>query len=496
MYLSRQGRSAASIFHLFLSLVLLVLIGGTAVAAPPQTLDLLSAYRAALQHDPELRAAKARLQAQKGLLPIAAGRLRPLVAATSSRLWINQDRQDGNAPEQSQDYPSKTDSLSLRQPLYQGRALAERDQAESLVVAAESRWLHDQQALLVRLTQAYLAVLLEQERVLVIKSQLESATSQLRAARQALSAGTGTRTDIDELQAQLDLLLVQELKAQQGLGLAQADLQSITGLSIQGPVLPKSSTAIPPSSSNSALSMPMPWPNQRLLLAALDTARFKTEPLKPGLLEDILARVTQINPLLLESQAQVHAASALAKAASADRHPSLDLLLQASKSEGENSFFVTSRTTSQAIGLQLSLPIYQGGAEFARERQALANLVEAEAKSDQIRASVLNNSRKLFFALQEGFARLNALDRAVDSAEKMVFANQRSVQAGVRSSLDVLAAQQRLAEVGLELAETRFQIISNWLQLQAEQGLADEVALRRLANLTVPATKLSWTKPE
>lgn len=435
-------------------------------AAPPQAvsasglgLHLTGAFQAAAQYDPAARAAKARWQAQQELLPIATGRLRPSLALSSSRLWVNQDRQDGNAPEQNQRYPSKTDSLSLRQALYQGRALAEQDQAQALLQAAQARWQFDQQALVVRLARAYFAVLLQQERSLLAQSQLQSVASQRKAAEMALQSGAGTRTELDELEAQLELVEADRLKAEQAATLAVLELQAMTGL---------------PESQLASL-----W--------NLDAQRFDPQQLAPKTsMIELLDSVAQRSPLATESRAQVDAAAALAKAATADRKPSLDLLLQASQSEGENSFFVTSRTTSRAVGLQLSVPLYQGGAEFARERQAAANLLEAQAKHDQVLATAQASARRLYFALQEGAQRLRALERAFTSAQQLVRASQRGFEAGRRTRLDILAAQQRLTELGLELANVRFQFLTDWLELQAEQGAATPQSLEQLNQLLRP----------
>lgn len=422
-----------------------------------EVLGLQAAYQAALVHDPSYKAAQAKWLAAQEQLPIARARLLPQVAISSSRLRVEQDRKDGNAPEQNQRYPSSSDTLNLRQPLFQARAWLDTNQAAAMVEAAQAQWQAEQQALLVRLVNAYFTLLLEEERTLVLKRQLESADSKLRGAERAFSAGTGIRTDVDELIAQRDLLLAERLKASQARLVAQAELASIVGQE----------------------------PAQLGRLAGLNETGLSLKDFDPGGLDLWLERARTVSPAMLQAQAQVQALQASARAATADRLPTLDLLLQASRSEGENAFFVTSRTRSQTYGIQLNVPLFQGGGEFARQRQAAAALAEGEANQTRARALVTNNVRRFYFAVKEGVARVEALDKALSSALQVVVANQRSFQAGLRSTLDIVAAEQRASELLLERESARLQTISAWVQLRAEVGEDQETAVQQIAAFLV-----------
>jgi len=436
-----------------LGCVLGLMMSGSVLAS--DVLGLAAAYQAALMHDPVYKAAQAKWLAAQEQLPIARARLRPQVAISSTRLRIDQDRQDGNAAEQNQRYPSSSDTLSLRQPLFQARAWLDADQAAAMVEAAEAQWQAEQQAVLVRVVNAYFTLLIEYERALVLERQLESADSKLRGAERAFSAGTGIRTDIDELIAQRDLLLSERLKASQARLVAQAELASIVGRE----------------------------PAQLGRLAGLNASGLSLKDFDPGALEVWLERVQSVSPAMLQARAQVQALRASAKAAGADRLPTLDLLLQASRSEGENAFFVTSRTRSQAYGVQLNVPLFQGGAEFARQRQSAAALAEGEANQTRARAMAMNNVRRLYFAVKEGVSRVEALDKALASALQVVVANQRSFQAGLRSTLDIIAAEQRASELVLERESARLQTISAWVQLRAEVGEPQDAAVQQIAGL-------------
>jgi Outer membrane efflux protein. len=92
--------------------------------------------------------------------------------------------------------------------------------------------------------------------------------------------------------------------------------------------------------------------NKALLIAS--------QRLDPGTLSTWLEKINTASPELLARKAQVEAAQAASRATRADHLPTLELVAQTSKSSSENSFFVDSKTETQAIGVQLTLPLYRG----------------------------------------------------------------------------------------------------------------------------------------
>lgn len=94
-----------------------------------------------------------------------------------------------------------------------------------------------------------------------------------------------------------------------------------------------------------------------------------------------------------------------------------------------------------------------------------------------------NETQKAYFAVQEGLARVTALQNAAASAQLVVTANQKSYRAGVRTSLDILAAEQRAAQVALDLAEARVQCLIAWVRVKAMVNQADENNVSTLSSL-------------
>jgi protease secretion system outer membrane protein len=421
-----------------------------AFSVPACALDLVQAYRLALRNDMQLEVARAQAQAGDEALPQARSRLYPNVSYSRSRMNTTQNQINGAVTFPTQKYPSVMTALTLRQPLYNPRAWAQVDQSEASVQASQEALNAEFQSLSARVTEVYLSVMLAKERERLIDAQIKSTTARLDAAQRAFAAGHGIRTDIDEVQAQLDVLHANLLQARQALMTSAADFEMITGV-----------------------ALPTPF-SMTFHKSAFDD--FYPDPLAQWLDQAI-----RLSPDLNNKRAQRNAALAAVNVVSADHRPTLDAVVQDMHNSGENVYFVNSTTDSRSVGLQLNVPLYQGGYVNSRERQALANLKEAEAQLERAQQLTQNDVRKAYFALTEGVAQIRALDKALASAKVVLIANQKSFQAGVRTTLDILAAEQRLAEVSTNLVGAQVATLNAWVRLNGLVGQADEALIQTVS---------------
>jgi len=425
--------------------VALTLVGATPVsfAASPEPLDLQKAYALARERDASFQVARAQLEAAREQLPQARARQLPAIGFSSSRTRVQQDRKDESQPFPTQTYVSEADSISLRQPLFNRRIDASVRQAEQSTLAAEASMRRQQADLLVRTTQAYLSVLLAQERLTLVEAQQQSVQSRLLAARGAFAAGTGIRTDIDELAAQLDVLKAQALSARQAILKAKLDLETIVG-------------------------QPVGTLSQQVLVREGLVRMAQIQPL-----EHWLSQGLANHPEVEARQRALEAARANLEGAKADRLPTVDLTAQLARSSSENSYFVNSITTNRTVGVQLAVPIYQGGAIDSRERQAVAQVREAEAQLELAQHRVRQEVQQAYFAVKESLDRMEALELAVQSAAQVVVANEQSFKAGLRTTLDIVAAQQREAQARLDLQNARLDLVMGRVRLDVSVGEVD-----------------------
>jgi TolC family type I secretion outer membrane protein len=408
--------------------------------APGFAQSLVDFYSLALANDPQTRAAGYRHEATLEQVDQARARLLPQLSFNSSRREVTEDREDGSRVYPQRTYRSENDGLSLRQPILQPRLWSGLNQARASVQASANTFEHEGLALSERLVRLYLNLLLAREKLLLNQMQTKNAETQLVAAQRLQSAGIGTRTEVLEVQAQRDRVVAEELRLRGDLKARARELE----LAIGAP-LPQTST-----------------------LRALGS--FAPTVLVEGSLDTWMARALEGSLQLRARDSEVKAAKFANLSAFQDHLPSLDLSAQVARSASEESLLVGVETKTSSIGLSLSIPLYQGGAISSRERQTSALLNEAQARLDLERNSITLEVTRAYDSVAEGVVTIAALEQAVASGEQALLANQKSFSAGVRRSLDVLAAEQRLSQVRLELIEGRMQALMAWVRLNVLSG--------------------------
>jgi outer membrane protein/protease secretion system outer membrane protein len=411
----------------------------TSFAELPAVFTLPLAYRLALANDKAYAVVQAQAAAAQEALPQALARQLPSIGYSSSRTRILQQRRDENLNYPDQAYLSQSDTVQLKQPIFNRRLDATEAQARASVEGVEASLQAERQALGVRVAQAYYNLLLAQSREQLIAVQQNSLGTRLDAAQRAFAAGTGIRTDIDELRAQLDLLNAQALGVRQAIANARTDLEVLVGVPF-------------------------------VRIAPIVAGQLSPSRLQPGELRDWSDRAMAQSAEVRAREAQLLAAEAALRASQADHLPTLDLVAQLSRSSSDNSFFVNSVTQNKAIGVQLNVPIYQGGYLRSRDRQAAANVEEARAQLERVRNGIRVEVLKAHSAVREGLERIAALEKAVASAGQVVLASQQSFKAGLRTTLDIVAAEQREAQARLDLSEAQLSLLAAWAKLKSYVG--------------------------
>lgn len=415
----------------------------TALTAPAQALDLRQAYDAAFSHDATIRAARAGTDAARERLPQALAQRRPQVALNATRNYNDLESKSSDAFGQprraSNDYYSGNQTLSLRQPLYRPYLGAQVGQARAQVDEAYASLERDEQALVVRVGEAYFDALLARDEVALLRAQKASNAMQLDAARKSLAAGTGARTDIDEVQARLDLTLAQEFEVAQNVEFTQRRLEVLTGRSAY-------------------------------TLAGLDVPRFV--PQAPQLLglDDWIARAEAASPELQALRAQGEAARLEVQKAQAGHRPTLDAVAQWTRSQSDSVSNINARHVQKSLGLQLNIPLYSGGAVDSQVRQALAGEERAREALESARRELGVRVHQEFRSMTEGVLRVRALEQAERSARQALLSNQKSLQAGSRTTLDLLQAEQQHTTALRDLAQARYRYLLAQLRLQSLAG--------------------------
>ena len=155
----------------------------------------------------------------------------------------------------------------------------------------------------------------------------------------------------------------------------------------------------------------------------------------------------------------------------------MDALAQWTQSESENVTNTSSRYTNNSIGLQLNIPLFSGGYVNAAVRQALAGQERAEQTLEASRRELELRVHKEFRGVTENILKIKALEQALRSAEQLVVSNRKAQQAGSRTMLDILNAQQQRTLVQRDLAQARYLYLLSKVRLLALAGGADRAAV-------------------
>ena len=403
-------------------------------------MDLKEAYVAALENDAATNAARASAAAGRENLPQARAQLLPSVSAsfsrTDNRLKSVTPNALGQVSDSGASYPSSSDSVSVRQPIYRVYQWAQYQQALSQVDDVNAVLASELQNLAVKVTGAYFEALLASDQLLLIQTQVNAYRGQLDAARKLFEAGSGTRTDIDEVQARLDMATAQELEAAQNVALTRQQLQVLVNLPIDA-------------------------------LAKVDASKLALLPPQPEQAQEWIDRAEQASPELRALRARVESANFEVSKARAGHLPTLDLVAQWARNTSESIQNISTTNDTRAIGLQLNVPIFGGGAVDSAVRQALASKERAVQTLESGRRDLGVRVYKEFRGVSEGVLRVRALEQAVKSAEQALVSSQKSFQAGTRTRIDILNAENARMLALRDLAQARYLYLISSLRLKA-----------------------------
>jgi outer membrane protein len=133
-----------------------------------------------------------------------------------------------------------------------------------------------------------------------------------------------------------------------------------------------------------------------------------------------------------------------------------------------------SDTESSTIGLQLSIPIFAGGATSSRTREAVALKEKAAADLDNARRTAALNARQGYLGVTAGLAQVRAFEAALTSSQSALESNKLGYEVGVRINIDVLNAQSQLYDTRQKLVKARMDTLIALLRLKAASGSLGE----------------------
>ncbi|HYN55548.1 MAG TPA: TolC family outer membrane protein [Methylotenera sp.] len=413
--------------------------------------SLVDIYQQALAHDPVLASALSANRAAQELIEQGKALYRPTVNFSAGANATQSDIRfigSGFNPFQFQgraNYEGYNYGVDARQPIFRKENLVQIDQAKTQVSQADKQLALSQQEVILRTTQAYFDVLIAQDKIDLIISQKAAIQSQLDQANANFEVGTATVTDVNEAQARYDLIVAQEIAAMNEHQIAKREVEAITG-------------EIP----------------QKLAPVKAD---IKTNNLEQGM--DKWLEVAALNNLNISIQQDtLKLSEQQIERAQAGHLPTLDAVASYTDNYANGSSTgIGSELKSGVIGLQLQIPLYQGGAISSRVRQAVWNKQKAQDDVEIARRTADLETQRAYLNLSTSIAQVRAYEQALVSSQSQVDSTKLGYEVGVRTSVDVLNAQQQLFSAKRDLLQSRYNYLVNIIRLKAASGVVAEVDL-------------------
>jgi outer membrane protein len=411
------------------------------LALPASGADLLTLYREARDKDPVWLSARAQAAATVERLPQARSGYLPQIAGSASIFRNELDRQIAS----DVNYTTKTYAVTLSQPILRLQNWIAIDQAKQAVMQAEATLANASQDLAVRMAQAYFDVLLAQDNVALSETQKAAIDQQLAQAKRNFEVGTATIVDTLEAQARFDQANAKEIADRNDLEVKRRALQLLLG-------------RVPDS------------------LAGLREPLVLAEP-KPNDIEQWVKAAADTNFAIAVSRANVEIALQEVSRQRAGYLPTLDLTGSWARSDNPLNAtpgVIGPLTGNTSVGVTLSVPIYTGGLVQSRVREAIANRDRAQQDLENTDRNVAQSVRAGYLNVVAGIAQVRALEQAQVSTQSQLDSTILGRDVGVRTSVDVLNAQQQVFQTRRDLQQARYNYLLNTLRLKQAAGQLGE----------------------
>ena len=407
--------------------------------------SLLDIYNEALENDPTYKAAEYSYLADKELKVQGRAALLPSITLSGSTNW-NEYYQN---KELQQQYNSFSTSARVTQPLFRLDTWFQYRQSKSLTDAAEADFAFEQQNLLVRTAELYFGVLRAIDNLNAAISEEKAIKKQLDQAKQRFEVGLSAITGVQEAQLAFDLSKASRIRTEGSLYSARESLNALIGREI---------FSLNELGEGLLIDLPTPSSKEKWVELALEN-----------------------NYQLKAAYLRKKAAKSSARSVASNHLPKIDIV--GSQSESETNQFnyegfningqgipVPSVTGRRNYAIQLSMPLFQGGAVNSRRKQAYSQYERANENTLFTERRIIQEVRSQFSNVLTLVANVNAQKQAVVSATSALEATQVGYKVGTRNVVDLLQAEKNLYSAEKNLANAKYDYILANLRLGLASG--------------------------
>ena len=440
-----------------------------AFAGASQAQSLQDIYDMARGYDAAYQSAKAQYDANLAKADQGKAALLPSVGLTagatrSGRMQVPHIFPVGSVTDSNFSYTTQTAGVNATQPLYRPANLATYRQSQKGLALADAALSQAEQDLLVRVSQAYFDVLSSQDSLAFVQAQKAAVAEQLASAKRNFEVGTATITDTREAQARFDLVVAQEIAADNDLRVKKVALELLVGKNGLKPQSLKAGTALPSVDGQGV--------------------------------DDWIAQSEATHPAIQLARANLDVAKLETEKAVAGHKPTVDLTLGYN---AQKNFTGTatgalpssipngiSQINIASVGVAVNLPLFAGLATQNRIKETTALEEKARMDLEGAQRQVAQATRTAYLGLQSGLGQVKAYEAAEASSQVALDANKLGYQVGVRINIDVLNSQSQLYQTKRDLAKARYDVLIGQLKLRQAAGVLKAEDLQIVNRLLAP----------
>lgn len=427
------------------------------LAHPLFAADLMQVYRDAQDNDPTFATARSTLDAGREKSPQARAGLLPSLTLSGNTVWNENELSAHNGPTIAKPhYNSNGYQLTLSQPLFRWQNWVSYDQSKLQVAQTEANFVQARQDLILRVSQAYFDVVYAVENLKAVRANKMAIAQQLESAKKNFEVGTATITDTHEAQARYDLANAQEIAAESDYEIRQRALQAIIG---------KEAGPLATTRKDAELTPPQPNDMKQWVAAAE----------KDSITVQVQQAATEIAAREVDKQRAGH-------------YPTVDLVANQGYSKNYASTFGVYDTDFKNVGIQVNIPLFQGGLTVSRQREAAANRSAAQSALETARRGAALSAQQYYLGVTNGLAQVRALKAALVSSQSALESNKLGYEVGVRINIDVLNAENQVYVTRRDLAKATLDTLMSQLRLKAATGSLGEDDVAQINALLDPST--------
>ncbi len=419
--------------------------------------DLLTVFRLGQTNDPTLQAAKEAQLASIEETPQARAQFLPVIKATATHqannTRVNNPSTANNSLNNSH-FNQSVYGLSLTQPIFYYQQWIQLAKASEQVKQANATYAAAEQDLIVRVTQAYFNVLKAFDNLKFAQANRKAFSKFLDQTEQRYKVGLIAITDVQIAKAQKDNAYAQEISAENNLANQKENLRVIIGKDIENYAFLRP-----------ALSLPAP---------------------DPANLEQWVIKALDQNLTLQAKRFQVETTRADLKMFQAGHLPTININ---GNYNGNSPTPTVQGNKASNIGLQVSMPLFSGGAVLSKTRQARHLHEQAHKQMEVLYRQTESNTRQAYRGVLTQISQTTALKQAIVSNKSALEATQASFNVGTRTIVDVLNAQSSLIQAEQKYADARYDYILQSIQLKQAAGTLSPEDLQHINAWLIDAKK-------